>query len=233
MSEQTAIAIPGLFNLRDVSGTGARPGVLFRSDAPASLDEAGVTRLNALVGTIVDLRSRAESERSPDAAGLPAPIRIPLLEGAVQTSAAQVPTLEELYLHLVDDQGEAFARIAGLVATAERGVLVHCTAGKDRTGVAVALLLDAVGVSRTSIIDDYVATGANLAGAWSDRMFSMIRQMGFTVTPAVEKVVAGTSADAMADALARVDEAGGSAAYLVANGLSEDALAGLRERLAG
>ena len=57
---------------------------------------------------------------------------------------------------------------------ANSAVLVHCTAGKDRTGVAIALLLDAVGADRSAVIDDYASSEANLAGAWAERMFAMI-----------------------------------------------------------
>ena len=57
-------------------------------------------------------------------------------------------------------------------------MLVHCTAGKDRTGVAIALLLDAVGAERDAVVADYAASEANLSGAWADRMFAMIDAMG-------------------------------------------------------
>ena len=91
-------------------------------------------------------------------------------------------------------------------------VLVHCTAGKDRTGVAIALLLDAVGAERTAVIGDYASSEANLSGAWAERMFTMIAAMGVPRTAALDELIAATPAAAIAEALAWVDrEHGGSA----------------------
>ncbi len=111
-------------------------------------------------------------------------------------------------------------------------MLVHCTAGKDRTGVAVALLLDAVGAERDAVIADYSASEANLAGAWAARMFAMIDAMGVPRTPELDALIAATPPAAIEEALAWVErEYGGSAAYLRAGGLTEHELGALRSRL--
>ena len=94
-------------------------------------------------------------------------------------------------------------------------MLVHCTAGKDRTGVAIALLLDAVGAERDAVVADYAASEANLSGAWADSMFAMIDAMGVPRTPTLDELIAATPPAAIEEALAWVDrEHGGSAAYL-------------------
>ncbi len=67
-----------------------------------------------------------------------------------------LPSLGELYIGMLQHGAPAFAQAARLVAAsnddAPTAVLVHCTAGKDRTGVATALLLDAVGAERSAIV---------------------------------------------------------------------------------
>ena len=110
---------------------------------------------------------------------------------------------------------------------------MHCTAGKDRTGVAVAVILDAVGAERDAVIDDYAQSERNLAGPWADRMLAGIEQMGAPLTPEVRELVTGTPPAAMAQAFAWIDERGGSADYLRSGGLTEAELDGLRARLAG
>ena len=46
---------------------------------------------------------------------------------------------------------------------------MHCTAGKDRTGLVVALALEAAGVERTAVVADYTQSALNLDGAWIER----------------------------------------------------------------
>ncbi|QPZ39453.1 tyrosine-protein phosphatase [Paramicrobacterium chengjingii] len=232
----------GLSNFRDVGGLPAsggsiRRGRLFRSDALAALTPAGIDQFRQMgISTIFDLRSRVEMEQTRpmlDESTLADYVSLPLLEGAVHDTVTQVPTLAELYNDLVAEAGESFARIAEWVALrATGGVLVHCTAGKDRTGVSLALILDAVRVPRDDIIVDYVISAENLAGAWSERMLGLVRKMGFEVTPEIEEVVCGTDADAMRAALETVDaEYGGSREYFLSNGLDERTLTALQNSL--
>lgn len=75
-----------------------------------------------------------------------------------------------LYLAMAERGRDAFARALELLVSDDAGpTLVHCTAGKDRTGVLVALLLSAVGVDRTAIVADYAATRIHI-----DEMFRRI-----------------------------------------------------------
>ena len=137
---------------------------------------------------------------------------------AVQQALAQLPSLGALYVSMLTHGATAFAELARLVALGPAeapdapAVLVHCTAGKDRTGVAIALLLDAVGADRDAVIGDYAASEEHLAGAWAERMFAMISSMGVPRTAALDELVAATPPSAIAEALAWVDrEHGGSA----------------------
>jgi protein-tyrosine phosphatase len=116
------------------------------------------------------------------------------------------------------------------IAQADGAVLVHCAAGKDRTGVVVALALDAAGVDRTAIVGDYLAT--------ADRIEAILERLVSSPTyraeleghdPSRHAPVPGT----MERVLELVDEQfGGSEAWLSAHGLDGGDLERLRHRLA-
>lgn len=246
-----------------VGGGTVRSGVLLRSDALATLTDEGLARL-APVGTVVDLRTPQEREVAPNRLPPGGEIRVlerPLLEGAIAQLApqaaamreqlsrtgpseemlaalrAQIPTLAELYLSMLEHGAAVFADCARAVAAPEApdsqpgAVLLHCTAGKDRTGVAVALLLAAVGVEREAIVADYTRSQAELAGPWAERMLEGVRRAGIPPLPEIEQLAVSTPAAAIEAALAEVDARGGAADYLRAGGLCEEELALLRSRL--
>ncbi|HKT55250.1 MAG TPA: tyrosine-protein phosphatase [Microbacterium sp.] len=238
--------IDGTFNSREVaglplaSGGVVAGGVLYRSDALAAVTDAGAATIaHSLIGTVVDFRADAEREQAPDR--LPEHVdvvRFPMLDGAVRDSGRAeraVPSLAAVYAHLLDTHGADFAAVGRLVARpadpARPAVLVHCTAGKDRTGVAVALVLDAVGTARDAIVTDYLATAANLAGAWADGMRRRIEAAGMPLTPELDELLAGTTRPAIESVFAHVDAGGGAAEYLLRHGLSAPDLDALRSRL--
>lgn len=236
-----------------------RSGVLFRSEALSALTDEGIEQLATTdIGVIVDLRTDAERGMAPDRLPTSREFRVvemPLLEGAitgmakgVMTSAdpetaktaiaaalTQIPSLGDLYVSMLESGAGSFAEFARLVAASTddepTAVVVHCTAGKDRTGVAVALVLDAVGAERSAIVDDYAASAGHLAGPWADRMRAMVSGMGVPLTPQIDELLTGTPAEAIETALAWLDQQGGSAAYLRSGGLTDDELTALRERL--
>lgn len=215
------------------------------------------------IGVIVDFRTNAERDmardRLPEARRIH-DVHLPLLEGAMshlvkealearalgdhtafgraaEQAMANLPTLADMYAQMMEHGASAFAEVARFLAAPadpERGgVLIHCTAGKDRTGVCTALLLDAVGVDRDAIVTDYTATEQHLSGAWLDAMKRTVERFGIVVTPALEEIMGGSPASAIEQTLASVDEQGGSAAYLQSGGLTDDELAALRARLVG
>jgi len=143
-------------------------GLLFRADALAGLTDDGLQALTDLgIGTVIDLRTDAERSRAADrlpADGSVTLLPLPMQGGAMDemvkhllpaagskslsvTQVAQllkqVPTLEELYIAILTDSAAQFATVARTVLDAARtprpGVLFHCTAGKDRTGLAAAV----------------------------------------------------------------------------------------------
>jgi protein-tyrosine phosphatase len=176
IAPQRVLALAGTYNLRDVGGYQTEGGrrtrwrTLFRSD---SLHRLAETEQATLIGmglrTVVDLRNEGELAESPNVFAASTNLRylnLPLLE---QRSDAprevQNPTLEDVYRLIVDTRAAELATIFGaLAAPGALPGLVHCTAGKDRTGVVIALLLRLVGVDPETIAADYAATEACLAG---------------------------------------------------------------------
>lgn len=260
--------IDGLCNFRDVGGLPliaggrTRSGVLYRSDAPASLTAAGLDAFaSTAIGVVVDLRTLQERESAPDRLPATRPIRtvdLSILEGALDPGAmtgltagaarptadeiahamASLPSLEELYIGMLQHAAAAFVQVAQLIAASTddlpSAVLVHCTAGKDRTGVAAALMLDAAGVERSAVVADYAASQANLSGPWADGMLHMVSALGVPITPQLRTLVTGTPPDAIEQALGFIDRThGGSASYLASAGLDPADLARLRSRLGG
>jgi len=115
------------------------------------------------------------------------------------------------------------------IARADGAVLVHCAAGKDRTGVVVAMALDAAGIDREVIVSDYLATDQRIDAIFERLMSSPTYREELKDThPQTHAPVAGT----MERVLALVDEHyGGSAKWLAAHGLDRADLARLRDRL--
>ena len=82
-----------------------------------------------------------------------------LLAGGAPSAADFSGIMADIYRDFVRVHGATFAAFLQAVAAAgERPVLFHCTAGKDRTGLAAALILTALGVPRAAVVRDYLAT---------------------------------------------------------------------------
>jgi protein-tyrosine phosphatase len=116
------------------------------------------------------------------------------------------------------------------IARADGAVLVHCAAGKDRTGVMVALALDAAGVDRDTIVQDYLATRERIEAIMARLMSSSTYRAELEGhDPQDHAPVPGT----IERLLELVDERfGGSVAWLAAYGLGDADLERLRRRLA-
>lgn len=167
------IVLDGPLNTRDLgglpvtSGGATRFGVILRSDAPTMLSERDALLLTSIgVGTVIDLRT--ETER----------LRFGVVDlGEAQVDIAHVPLFDEqpdqaawhqeadlgrLNRDLLDDAGARIVEVLRIATRAAGTTMVHCTAGKDRTGVVAAAALLLAGVRRSSIVADYSATEASL-----------------------------------------------------------------------
>jgi protein-tyrosine phosphatase len=176
-ARERLISLAGAFNFRDLGGYEAgdgrmtRWGRLFRSDTLHELTEVDVEVLRALgLATIVDLRTTRELGQTGRGPLASEPITYRHLsvirEGEGEALAAPAAPGEELgqrYLWYLDGGRSALADALTLLAEPANYPLVfHCAAGKDRTGVLAALVLDIVGVAPEVIVDDYLITAGRM-----------------------------------------------------------------------
>ncbi|GAA1977014.1 tyrosine-protein phosphatase [Isoptericola halotolerans] len=239
MSVEISAVPDRLVNLRDV-GTASpelRTGVLLRSDAPRA-DDVVPADVVWPPRTVLDLRDGGEAREAHPLAEVATVVSLPVLAGATtraETSSQPVPfDLGRLYLEMLEEPG-ATRLVAGVraVAVDDGPVLVHCTAGKDRTGVLVALVLALVGVDRASIVTDYVRTDVNMPQVLSRaRATARAPRRDAHVIAALppELLTAPPHAvEAVLDALAAHDD--GAVGWFAAHGGDQATLSALRERL--
>ena len=241
MKTARRIPVPGTYNFRDVGGYPAsggtiRSGKLFRSDGIHALGDAGKDELRELgVGVVIDLRDDFEVEAMPDdLTGLDVEVlRLPVFEGSGSSQDSVGITLEALYERIVTLHSDVVvAALRELAHSGDKAVLIHCTAGKDRTGIVVALALLAVGVDRETVIADYAESEANLRGAWLDGMVELIKSHDVEITPSLRILLGGSPPDALRSAIDLIEKKHGSVRqYLLDAGLSELDLASLRSVL--
>ncbi|MGH3656584.1 MAG: tyrosine-protein phosphatase [Micromonosporaceae bacterium] len=159
----------GCRNVRDLGGIPVRGGrttrhgALVRAESLHRLDPDGVRAVTEHgVGTILDLRSDWElGDDTHPFASSDRYRRIPWIDPVrdAERDPDAERTLADLYQGSLDRNTSQIATIVRAIAEAPVGaVVVHCRAGKDRTGLLVALLLDLVGVPREEIAADYAAS---------------------------------------------------------------------------
>ncbi|MGW5524702.1 tyrosine-protein phosphatase [Gordonia sp. NPDC003950] len=216
------------------------PGQLFRSATVQFVDDSGAAALVADTGLkqIIDLRLDYEAARegsggftTTDVAitNVPFAIRKPVAEGSAVAPMTDPDPLVGAYLGYLAAPG-AFKRIVdALLADEGTPALIHCTMGKDRTGVAVALILDAIGVLRADIVTDYSARAEDIP-LMVDRLARMETYgEAVKVYPPQALRVDGAT---LLRFLAWLDiDHGGSAAWLNSVGVDDDALDSLADRL--
>jgi hypothetical protein len=245
MARQT---LDGALNFREVGGLPAadgrriRPGRLFRSDTLQFLTEASVRRLADEIGlaTVIDLRLPYEVRVEGRGALAELPHRyyhLPFLVAGSEQAGTATPSLTDeedaVVRHYLGYLTTSPQAVAGVVkALAEPGALpavVHCAAGKDRTGVAVAVLLTAVGVPADVVAAEYAAGADRMV-----EVFAQLRRMKsygerLDAMPAEARV---TEAATMERFLAEVDrQHGGVRRFLLDQGVDDDTLRRLREQL--
>lgn len=183
------LPMAGGYNIRDLGGYrgagGKRVlwGTFFRADDMAHLSDEDIAYLGSIpITTVFDFRTHKEVEAAPDR--LPASVKNmvhrPLAPGNVAPSEIQRGKfgayddtdafMHVVYRELVNDTGinATYREFFRLVQNEnDLPLLFHCTAGKDRTGMAAAFLLFALGVNRETIIRDYMDSNIYLAGKYT------------------------------------------------------------------
>lgn len=172
----------GCLNVRDLGGHPTEQGGLtrfrriVRADSVRQLSTAGWSALVEYgIRTVVDLRFRRELEADPQPATDLDVIHISLFGDPVEERWAELDALGAaaahgaeatrlVYLELLDEhRANMAAAVSAVGAAAPGGVVVHCQAGKDRTGLVTALLLRLAGVSGADVAADYALSERNLA----------------------------------------------------------------------
>lgn len=178
---ERVIPFAGTLNFRDMGGYPAadgrkvKYGILFRADELTGLSAEDIAFLESLnIRTVFDYRGNDEAELKPD----------PVLNGAINVRIPAIPDLEYRSHHDMAEMMKQFTadtldnmygalpinnpsykKLMELLADPERlGLIQHCAAGKDRTGVGSALILTLLGVPKELVMQDYLITNVTMAG---------------------------------------------------------------------
>lgn len=238
----------GALNFREVGGLPTadgtrrlRRGLLFRSGTPQLMPDESARRMVEQLGIrlVVDLRQAQEAEQEGQGGLGTVPHRrvsAPLLVAAARQAGSVVPLFQETdplvphYVAYLDSSQESVLAIFRALADGEAGpALIHCTAGKDRTGALLILLLDAIGIERAAIVGDYVAGADEIAAVFETLIALPTYGERLAALPAEAKNTERATAERYLAALD--DEFGGIRAWLRDAGLRDDELATLRDRL--
>lgn len=261
--------LSGAWNFRDVAGlTGVRPGLFFRSSELSHLDDTGRSVMTHLgISDVADLRSHVELERRGGGA-VPEGVAVHHLPfpdlshaHADDGAAPHVTSWQKMMTEYSEEEPteaahrwmtqeyERFPTLGGAQRAVKliitmlgegRPVLVHCFAGKDRTGFAVAVALEAAGVDRDAILADYLRSNTAVGRLRQSILDSVRRRDGMTpevvsfAESRLTEEVLGVREDYLESARRVLDDTyGGLSGYLAAAGVASDDITRLREQLLG
>lgn len=249
-AEPRTLRLSGPANFRDLGGLESihgkiGAGKIFRSDRLSHLTASDIAILDGLsLRAIFDLRARSEREADPTAwtsDGVTTHVFRPGHKRRLVDMAAEYPPTQagakalmlDFYAELPRVMSHVFSEILFLIGNGAFPCIIHCSAGKDRTGMAVALLLAALGCSRETIIADYEASAraVRLEDAMARSVVKDESSRNFGTRYPAEAIAVLTAAtpDYILAALGTIDrEFGGIDAYL--NGLGVDAAVKARLR---
>lgn len=249
------VELEGPSNFRDlgglpVAGGGSiRTGLVYRADRLCTLTDADLRRLEAAnIRHVFDLRSEAEASEFPDRIPAGASyVRLPMtsdetfrtrtiydriVEGEIKSYGE--PEMVAGYVRIMKNFGPSFVRIARQVGVGDP-VVIHCTAGKDRTGVASMLLLDLAGVAAEHVAADYSLSSERRPSLQRDHteaqsLSPMLEDLG--LDPAgFAPLWEARPAVILATLQELHDQWGGAADYLSAAGASNADIDTVRDRL--
>jgi protein-tyrosine phosphatase len=250
------VAIEGSVNLRDFGGYLTRDGqpvkrgLLFRCGSMHAIPQHAWHAFEALdIGVICDLRGEDEAAASPTPEGPPFACRvhIPIWPGSStqfqQQTRTSPPTLDDftafmrrVTCEIARDHVHAYEKVMGHLLDTDNGFLIHCTAGKDRTGVGAALILSLLGVDRETIMHDYLVSNESeeLLQRTRERMQQRMQEEGRNVQidEHILRVMAGVKADYLDSAFDEIEtHYGGIEGYLEAAGIGPAEISAIKAKL--
>ena len=211
--------LDGVENFRDyggyptVSGRRLRAGRLYRSAHHAGASDGDLERIDALgLGVLVDLRRPNERERNPNRRG-------PGFAGRVIDNDEGDKPLDDFHSHMLTSDHsvesmrefmrdyyrqapfeprhiDLYHRYFAALAETDRPVLIHCAAGKDRTGLLAALTHRLVGVGEDDTVADYLLTNDHARFERRAPLFAAWVQDLTGRTPSREAIFAGMGVEA-------------------------------------
>ena len=174
------VPLSGTTNFRDLGGYVGHNGrlvqwrKLFRSDHLGALSQGDIVSLSDMgLARVADFRGT--DERQQHACAMPGVTvhSLPIDPSVVQSMKAHLATGSQLnaqdtvrlmaqtYRAFVHDHSHRFAALFALLLESDSPLVFHCTAGKDRTGFAAAMILLSLGVPRDVVMQDYLLTNAH------------------------------------------------------------------------
>jgi protein-tyrosine phosphatase len=254
VAAERRLPMEGLVNFRDIGGyrTGdgrrVRWDRVYRSDSLESLTDADIEALEGLgVRLVCDLRRDEERAVAPSRIEDHPDVRVehlPIGGLAAETKGMSdrmmrgeiaevgVETMAEVYTTILELHADSFGAVVTHAADPPSlPMIVHCTAGKDRTGVASALILAALGVEEATILADFELTAEYYSAAKIAEVQPLLEAAGIDF--AKVETYFGASPAVMAATLAEVRARHGSVeGYLTGPaGVAPATLGALREQL--
>jgi len=236
MQSQRSLPFERVHNFRDLGGyigAGHRKvawGVLFRSAQLSAMTERDKILFRELgVELVCDFRRDDERLREPTPVDANGAELVSLaitpgsadgmwsdLAGGKATVAEMIGLMEAINRDLILNQAGSFRQLFELLLRSRRRVLIHCAVGKDRTGVAAALILSALGVDRDTIMQDYLLTNHYLPlEPELERLLTRFAQSAVAPSAALLRPVLEARESYLAAAFSAIDEHFGStSAYL-------------------
>lgn len=244
-SRAEELQIDGLVNVRDLGGLQVQDGrvirsrQVIRSDNPKGMTEQGQLDLSEEVAPalVVDLRMLLEVTHEGYVIGHESArmVHLPMIPQSgitpEQIEAGGADNLVDDYLRQIETNAPSIIEALRLMADPQnRPLVVHCTAGKDRTGVVIAMLLDILGVSHENIVADYHVTTTNMAPIIERiRSAQVFKDNGLAGAP---DWIFASEPDTMREFLARMTSNYGSAEeWARAKGLDASDINSLRETI--
>jgi protein tyrosine/serine phosphatase len=238
---QRHLVWPDLLNARDLGGLPLGLGEqtawrrVVRADNLNKLASSGVSALVAYgIRTVIDLRDGRELEKFPNPLAAAPPrgvvfLNVPLISEAEWEAIKDPARMAEGYVLTARLSHQHIAKAVAAVSDASPGgVVIHCHAGKERTGIVAALLLSLAGVPDETVAEDWTASDAYLQPLYEEWLANE-KDPGVR-TKRAEGFV--TQAEHILDVLAYVRRTHGSLDdYLLAGGVTADQLGRVRRRL--